>query len=124
MIVDYHKALEAYLSLPVSLQAATLSPKYVVADATKDKTLKPLFWLSETDGDLFFYGFHKARINDSNYYDIQSPYGYGGPLATSENEKFNTKAWDSYCQWCKSENVITRTGRKVTFSKMNDYVYF
>ena len=25
---------------------------------------------------------------------------------------------------CKSENVITRTGRKVTFSKMNDYVYF
>lgn len=39
-------------------------------------------------------------------YDIESVYGYSGPLATSTQPAFLARAWSSFGEWCQSRRII------------------
>jgi len=41
-----------------------------------------------------------------NYYDLESPYGYGGYFFNTKNEKFLNKAFKKYKNYCKTQNII------------------
>jgi hypothetical protein len=78
----------------------------VRADAKRDPSLVPTFFVFE-DGEKFFYhGFLLGKIKSTNFHDIQSPYGYGGPIASSEDPAFLVAAWAHYKDWCLKNNVV------------------
>lgn len=105
-ILDVQNAIEVFESLPKLFQVSYLHPYYILADAARDKTLTPVFFVYQENGLCFYHAFHIQPIQGTNFIDIQSPYGYGGPVSTSENAPFLSKAWYEYNQWCASNNVL------------------
>ena len=106
MLLSNEEAQRIFASLPDELKIPSLSPEYVLADALRDSSLSPLFWLYREDDVFLYHPFHMAAISETCYRDIQSAYGYGGPVATSEDAGFLTRADVAFQAWCKQENII------------------
>lgn len=68
-----------------------------------------LFVYSEGE-NLGVYPFLLNKINeptlDKVYYDIQSAYGYGGPLVNSCDEEFLESFERAFIRYCEEENII------------------
>jgi hypothetical protein len=45
-------------------------------------------------------------IPDTDLSDFESPYGYGGPVATTEDPAFLAEAWEGFAAWARRERVI------------------
>jgi len=43
---------------------------------------------------------------DEKYYDLESAYGYGGYLFTTENENFRAEALEAYRKHCEEEKIV------------------
>ena len=46
-----------------------------------------------------------CRIAES-WYDIETVYGYSGPLATSADPDFLHRAWDAFLAWCVERRIV------------------
>lgn len=99
-------ATNLYSRFPSNLRAGTLHPLYVVADANRNKDLEPTFWRYEDAGDFLLHGFHLAEIPSFRWKDIQSPYGYGGLLSSTEDPEFLDEADRKFCNWAIERGVI------------------
>jgi hypothetical protein len=105
MKIDISAARALYARLPAALQLATLSPDYVAVDASRSNEVQPTYWSYE-EGDWFWYhGFHVTALPDVAGFDIQSPYGYGGPLANSQDVGFLERAWRAYVEWARTAGI-------------------
>ena len=49
----------------------------------KSKDTEPILFVHEKKNKLFILPFLKNKILDTNYYDFETAYGYGGPLTSS-----------------------------------------
>jgi hypothetical protein len=45
------------------------------------------------------------RVRES-WYDIETVYGYSGPLSTSTEPSFLTRAWQIFDEWCSDEGIV------------------
>ncbi|MCG6533678.1 MAG: GNAT family N-acetyltransferase [Syntrophales bacterium LBB04] len=106
MKVDYDQALQAYYSLDKIKQIPSLHPFYVCADAKRDESIEPVFFTLKESDKIFYYGFHLGRIPGTEYFDIQSPYGYGGPVASCHDRTFLSEALSHFSWWCIENNVL------------------
>jgi hypothetical protein len=106
MEVSYETALKTFARLNEETKAPSLHPWYVIADARRSADLKPTFFVFEEDEACFYHGFHVAKVTGTDFKDIQSPYGYGGPAASSDDAAFLGRAWAAYVLWCKKNNVL------------------
>jgi hypothetical protein len=106
MQVSYPEALEVYDRFHDLQKAPSLHPYYVVADAKRDPALEPIFLIHEDDGTFAYHGFHLAKIAGSRYFDIQSPYGYGGLIASSDDRPFLSQVWSEQAAWCQDNKVM------------------
>lgn len=54
--------------------------------------------------------FLKKQISEDGiyqpFYDIQTPYGYGGPIANTRDMRFLNAFEEAFCQYCIKENII------------------
>lgn len=89
-----------------SLIVPALAPEYIIADSHRDPNLKPVFFSYSDGKDIFYHPFHLSKIPDTELFDIQSAYGYGGPVSSSRDPSFLKKAWDVYAAWCKENSVL------------------
>lgn len=105
-IVDVKTAKEVFENFNKNLKSSYFHPDYVVADAARCSELKPLFFVYEEKNLFFYHAFHTQQVPKTNFIDIQSPYGYGGPISTHDSSDFLSKAWREYDKWCESENVL------------------
>lgn len=101
-----HQAQEIYDRLPTFLRAPEHSPEYIIADATRDNSLRPTFFVFQENEQVYYHAFHVSPIAETNFFDIQSPYGYGGPISTTNEKGFLNRAWSEYCNWCKQANIL------------------
>jgi hypothetical protein len=106
MQVGYDKALEAFAGFEAAKRAPSLHPFYILTDAERCQELQPVFFVYEESGAVYYHGFHVAKVAGTNFVDIQSPYGYGGPVSSSADEAFLANAWASYTAWCLENNVL------------------
>jgi hypothetical protein len=106
MIVGYDDAVVFFDRFDDFLKAPSFHPYYIITDAKRNGERKPVFFVYEDDEGIFYHGFHVAPIKDSTYYDVQSPYGYGGPLASTDKPNFLKKAWSAYSLWCMENNIL------------------
>ena len=108
MEIDLVRAIDTFLEFQPELQAPTLHPAFLVADSKRNEDLIPVFWLYEEKENQFrfYHAFHLSQISDTDYYDIRSAYGYGGPLANTNDAAFLSRAWKFYTQWCAEKKVV------------------
>jgi hypothetical protein len=106
MEVGYQKAVDAFLCFPKYQQIPSLHPYYIVVDSERDNTLKPVFFFFKDGNNIYYHGFHLGSIPNSSWKDIQSPYGYGGPISSTTDDLFLRQAWSAFSEWCKENRVI------------------
>ena len=57
------------------------------------------FLLQPIDSDAF-------SLNGGPWFDIESAYGYGGPLSNTEDKDFLDNANEQFSEWCMENNVV------------------
>ena len=114
--LDLDEAVTIFEKLPKRLQIASLHPEMVEISALIDSRLQPIYWFYQDGDDMFLYSFH--MIQDDIATDIQSPYGYGGPLSSTNNILFIKDAYRYFDDWIKINNVV------VEFLKLHPLVDF
>lgn len=105
MIVSYREAIEVYLKIPSEKKSFYYHPSYVALDA-QEKNLKPIFFcITDSSNNIFYHAFHLGKIDKHRVIDIQSPYGYGGPIINGDKE-FMVASYNKYIQWCKDNKIL------------------
>jgi hypothetical protein len=100
------EALACYGQLRLPLCPATLSPAYVAADASRNPALTPVHLHYQSQSAHWLHSLHLTDIAGSAWRDASSPYGYGGPLCTSDDPGFVAQAWDAYSAWMREQAVV------------------
>lgn len=104
--VDAAEASGYFARLPASRRIATLSPAYIAADAMRDPQLEPVFLLYEDARGFWLHGAHLAAMPDTAHFDLQSAYGYGGPVADCDDPAFRADAWRVCKQVCREKSIV------------------
>jgi len=104
--IDCAKAQAIFDFLPADRKLFTLSPRYVQGDAARDASLEPLFVRYAEQDAFWLHGVHLGRAEPLRGYDLQSPYGYGGPVSNSDDAGFWSRAWSHYGRWCVERGVV------------------
>ncbi len=70
-------------------------------------------FVAEEDGNVLFYPFFIRRIKRVGsklifepWYDIETVYGYSGPLSTTTDPAFLTNAWAEFASWCREKHIV------------------
>jgi hypothetical protein len=113
LLVDVARAQQVFDELPEELRVASLSPAYVVADTARDPSLQPLFLLWRRGAATLMHAVHEARIPGEDACDWQSPYNYGGPLATALDGAQLAAGWAAF------EEVARRRGAIAEFVRFH-----
>ncbi|MDD5249247.1 MAG: GNAT family N-acetyltransferase [Rhodocyclaceae bacterium] len=100
------EALGYYRRLDISQRAPSLHPEYLLADAQRSATLIPRFLVYQAGDHFHYHAFQMEAVPEVGLFDIQSPYGYGGPVATTTAPAFLNKAWNAHCRWCQENNIL------------------
>lgn len=53
-------------------------------------------------------------------YDLETPYGYGGPLSNSDEPAFLVRAFDAYRSHCQQQNIVCEFIRFHPFNLMSE----
>lgn len=84
------------------------SEYYNLYENNKDKVGK-IFIFKERE-NLAIYPFLLSKINDydlkKQYYDMETAYGYGGPLVNTDNEEFIHEFEKEFKKFCNKNNII------------------
>jgi hypothetical protein len=97
---------ELYNSLPSQLQDINFSFDYHNLYSYDGEIC--LFYYSAGD-EKFYYPFQLKKINseEPSLYDIETVYGYTGPLTTSHSAEFISAADSAFLAYCHSNNIIS-----------------
>jgi hypothetical protein len=70
-------------------------------------------FVASNNADKLFYPFLLRKIErvgavplEEELYDIETVYGYSGPLCSTSNPAFLEAAWAEYSAWCRDQGVI------------------
>jgi hypothetical protein len=102
----YDEAVAQYEQMAVPLRPATLHPAYVVADVARNPLLQPHFLCYEEGGECWLHGLHRTDVPGTTLKDASSPYGYGGPLCTTDDPAFLAAAWQAYRESMRADGVV------------------
>src|ERR1039458_8383092 len=71
---------------------------------------KALAFVAEDGKRTLFHPFLIRLIPEfdlhDEWHDIESVYGYSGPLSTTNDRKFLAEAWGAFSDWCQQQNVV------------------
>ncbi len=75
-------------------------------------------FVAEEGDHVFFHPFLARPIRsvgdspiEASWFDLESVYGYSGPLCTTCDGEFLSKAWGSFAGWCQENHVIAEFTR-------------
>ena len=100
---------ELILKLPVEKRDIYYTKEYYLLQKRKNCESKMFVYENER-GDMAIYPFLKRPIEQNifqgEFFDIETAYGYGGPLATSSEVNFLEEFETSFLKYCAEENII------------------
>ncbi len=108
-MIELPSALEAqalFDSLGGEQRLFTLSPAYALADGQRDSSLEPLFFVWQEEDHFWLHSTHRGKVAGTHWFDLQSPYGYGGPVANCDDPDFLARATSAYRNWCEEEAIL------------------
>jgi len=106
MQISFDEAVRLYEDLEPELKIPSQHPNYLLIDSERENGLEPTFFAFLEDGEIYYHAYHMSQVPETPYYDVQSPYGYGGAVSTTTNQDFLKRAWSSYQNWCSQNNVL------------------
>jgi hypothetical protein len=113
---DWSKFIENFPSLDIYY-----SQQYVNLLADVEEGIPEAVYFEDENGKVF-YPFIKREIDlKKGYFDIVTPYGYGGPVIEGEKsviKQFYTK----FTVYCNDNNIITETVRLHPLLKNDEYL--
>ena len=92
--------------MPAQWQLASLHPEMVELDARRDALLQPVFWCYEDSDQCLMHNFQLGDNPELGIKDIQSAYGYGGPISNSDDPEFVRMAEHSLAEWAQDNSVV------------------
>jgi hypothetical protein len=102
---------EVLKKLPKHLQDSYYNWEYANLYEVSERTSAMLFVYSASE-NLYINCFLKHKITSIKgqslakpIYDIETPYGYGGPLSTTQNEKFIADANSVFLDWARESQI-------------------
>ena len=108
-LIQWEKTLQV---LPDVLQDVYFYPEYIGMHKFINGTRALMFVIRENE-NIWLHPFLLQPIDAEDYsidgepwFDIESAYGYGGPLSNTEDLKFLRNAQKQFSQWCKKNNVV------------------
>jgi hypothetical protein len=93
----------------------------------KKEILGNLFVAYNDKGNFWINPFLKSRINNydditcNNFFEIQTPYGYGGPYSNTRDLNFISDSQDVYFKWCVENKIVVEF---VRFNPILDNKFF
>lgn len=106
MKINFDQAVRIFEQLPTSSQFATLHPYFVQTDSLREKAAEPIFFGTKEGNCIFYHSVLKVPIPGTKYFDLQSVYGYGGPVIVGDDENFVKRCIDAYQTWCLEEKAV------------------
>jgi len=106
MQIDYQEALRYFGRLSPEVTCPSQHPVYLQIDAKREPDILPVYFVHQEQEHFFYYPFHLSPIPGKDYFDIQSPYGFGGPVANTDDADFLASAWAAYKAWCREKRVV------------------
>lgn len=91
-------------SIPNNKKDIYYLPDYV--NLYNNKICAPKCYIYKSKENVFFYPFIKRKILKTNFFDIITPYGYGGPIVKNYDKKFILEALNNYYGILTENNVI------------------
>ncbi|AAQ64068.1 GNAT family N-acetyltransferase [Chromobacterium violaceum] len=105
-LLSFDEACQWFDSLPAHKRIATLSPYYVLLDALRDTRLLATY-IGFRQGDVFWmHSVHCSAAMAGEVIDLQSPYGYGGPISNCDDPVFLNMVWDLYVEFCARQGWL------------------
>jgi len=101
--------------LPPERRDVYFQPEYIHAYVDAEET-EACCAVCKSGSSILMYPFLKSSIapeeaspGKRSRFDIQSAYGYGGPVVNTagEDPQFLKEAWSMFSDWCESERIIT-----------------
>jgi hypothetical protein len=104
---DVRQWKEALASLPTALQDVYFQNDYCELEVLGQAAEAKAFVFSQ-DSWIWFYPFllNKIESFEGDWFDIQSQYGYAGPLANTDDSKFLASAHTAFSDWCQESRVV------------------
>lgn len=98
----------------LSLFPVELRDIYYTADYNKLYELndisKAIAFVYKEEKKIAFYPFLLNKINDygleKEYFDIETVYGYGGPITNNNNKEFLKNFENSFVEFCKDNKIV------------------
>lgn len=60
---------------------------------------------------VWFHVFLRRHVHQTEFWDLKTAYGYGGPTSNTDDVGFLKSAQASFSQWCRSERIVTEFTR-------------
>lgn len=96
--------------LPFYMQDIYFTRRYHLLEEKKSDGKAYLFVYTEMGTEIGLYAFIKRPIDQMSiqgkFFDIETVYGYGGPLVNTENEEFVRRFEKAFLEYCRNENII------------------
>ncbi len=106
MLVSANEAAAVLDTFAAQSRAATVSPEFLLVDAKRIDEAESMNWLYGEGERKFLVFFHRKKIPGTNYYDIESPYPYGGPICNTEEQDFIERANTAFGEWCRDHSIV------------------
>ena len=97
---------------PEELRDVYFWPEYVALHCFK-RDSSALMFMCKYGDKLWAYPFLLQPIThiggkalENVWFDIETAYGYGGPLANTEDSNFLSAANQAFSEWCQKQNVV------------------
>jgi hypothetical protein len=120
---EWYKVLERFHSIDIYFL-----PEYHRAYELNGDGIAYAF-VAQDEGNTWFYPFFVRSIQqvgsevlDEPWYDIETVYGYSGPLSTTTDPAFLTKVQAVFSQWCQDNRIIAEFIRFNPLLQNHQYV--
>ena len=105
--LEFDEAVSVFLSMPAWLQLPTLHPDYVRCDSIRSDALTPVYWCAEDKENRLLFSFHLWHDDALGISDIETSYGYGGPISNSQDPDFKERVKYGFGAWARDSGVLT-----------------
>ena len=96
--------------MPFNMQDIYFTSDYYKMHEKNGDGRGKLFYYSDTKGNVALYPFLINKIHgyslEKDYFDIETAYGYGGPISNCIDERFMEEFEKSFLEFCKANNII------------------
>ena len=103
--------------LPAQMQDMYFMPEYMALQSA-GPDLQAVCFVFSAEQLVWMYPSLLRRFSvvggkklDRDYYDLESAYGYGGPISNSTDQGFLSKAHAAFHEWCQGHGVIAEFSR-------------